>query len=69
MDFKTLLKNEISDRGISQVEAARLIGVKPPEVNQYIKGHKKPSVQRLRVFSVFLGISTDELIHAIEMQD
>ena len=45
-------------------EAARLIGVSPQSLSEWMRGHRRPNLQMLLRVASFLEISTDRLLQA-----
>ena len=56
-NIKTLRKS----LGISQVELARLIGIKQSGVSKIERGIQRPGIDRLPILADVLGVTVDEL--------
>ena len=48
--------------GISQVELARLIGIKQSGVSKIERGIQRPGIERLPILADVLGVTVDELL-------
>lgn len=64
MSFADAFRAELARRGISQTEAAELLGIKQQEASDWARGKRRPSNARVPKVARFLGISAREL-HAL----
>ena len=68
----SILRQYIKDRGLTEIEAAKLLGVRQPSVNQWLNGAAIPSARHIvqlarvtgrTIFEIFdaIGIDTSDL--------
>lgn len=43
MEFKEILKEYLESNGLNQTQFAKIIGVKPSQVSEWLKGKAKPA--------------------------
>ena len=63
------LKNLIKQRGITQTELAKKIGVKPNSVSMYCSGNSRPDIRTLIKIASCLDVSTDYLLTGVLSED
>lgn len=52
----------LEERNISQAELAQATGISPGNISDWKAGRSKPSADRLRILSDYLGVSVDYLL-------
>lgn len=62
--FGQWLKAALKDRGITQTELARRIGVQPPQVSHIIAGDRGTTPENMLAISHALKISAEEVFRA-----
>jgi transcriptional regulator with XRE-family HTH domain len=62
MEFKDRLKQIRTERKLSQVKLAELVGVHVTNISRYERGENKPTVQVLTKLGDALGVSGDYLM-------
>lgn len=59
------LQHQIDDRKLTQVQAAKLLGVSQPDVSRVLRGHFRDfSVERLMRFLTALGCEVDIVVRS-----
>ncbi|CAH6850084.1 hypothetical protein VCHA50P417_20459 [Vibrio chagasii] len=69
MEFKDLLKSKLNGDGVSQYEAAKIIGCKQSEISNYVAGKRRPGVTKLVEFASFLGLPIEVVVESIKAQE
>ncbi|MDE6075784.1 MAG: helix-turn-helix domain-containing protein [Clostridia bacterium] len=59
MEFKQILKEFITENGLTVSAFARRVGVKPSQVSEWLKGKAKPGYDCLRAIATAFNISAD----------
>lgn len=59
MEFTQILREFLTENTLSQAEFARRIGVKPPQVSEWLKGKAKPGYDTLKAISLAFSVSAD----------
>ncbi len=59
MDFRTILKEFLTENGMTQAAFAHKIGVKPSQVSEWLHGKAKPGYDTLKAMSAAFRISAD----------
>lgn len=62
LTFADILKDAMIDRNLNQSQTARLIGVKPNQVSEWLAGKSVPNYFSLKLICKGLGISGDEIL-------
>lgn len=62
MEFKIRLKELRKERGISQVEIAKMLNMSKMAVSHWEKGNSEPSIEQLKVLAQFFDVSIDYLV-------
>lgn len=62
MNFIEILNDLLIECNLTQSEAAKLIGVKPSQVSEWLKGKAKPGYDTLRMMATNLNVSTEYLL-------
>lgn len=65
--FSEWLNSELNQRRWSNSELARLAGVVPSTISQYISGHKTPSADTCVKIARVLGYSTDHVLRQADL--
>lgn len=58
-NFKDILKDFLIDKGLTQTEFAKIVGIKQSQVSEWLKGKAKPGYDLLRQMSQSFNISAD----------
>lgn len=58
-NFKDILKDFLIDKGLTQTEFARIVGIKQSQVSEWLKGKAKPGYDLLKQISQSFNISAD----------
>ena len=58
-EFRKILKEFLAENSLTQSEFARKIGVKPSQVNEWLKGKAKPGYDYLKRMALSFNISAD----------
>lgn len=66
-DFKQILKEFLSENGLSQSDFARRMGVKQAQVSEWLKGKAKPGYDALRAMSKAFSVSADYFLGLTEI--
>lgn len=62
MEFVEKLKKLRTKRKLSQQEIATAIGIKRTTYTSYERGQNEPSLDMIRTFAIFFGVSADYLL-------
>lgn len=62
MDFREILKEFLSENGLTQAAFACKIGVKPSQVSEWLHGKAKPGYDSLKAISLSFSVSADYLL-------
>ena len=62
MEFIEILQELMIDKSLNQTELAKLIGVKPSQVCEWLKGKSKPGYDSLKALALALDVSADVLL-------
>lgn len=60
--MRNKLKNLLEEKGISQAELAKNVGVTQAFISYIVKGFKQPSVALLKRIAEYLQVTVDELL-------
>ena len=63
------LRKYREQNGVSQRQLAKQLGVVPSTVNQYENGVRKPDIVMLKKISLTLGVTTDELLRSVDVNN
>ena len=58
-EFKQILKDFLTENGLTQVEFAKRMGVKQGQVSEWLKGKAKPGCDALRAMSQAFSVPAD----------
>ncbi len=62
MEFNKIIEQIMVDKNLSQAEFARKVGIESGQINEWLKGKKKPSYDSLREICKKLNISGDVIL-------
>ncbi len=62
MEFIEILKNLLSESGMTQTAFANCIGVKQSQISEWLKGKAKPGYDTLKSIADSMNISADYLL-------
>ena len=57
--FRDILKDFLIDKGLTQTEFAKKVGIKQSQVSEWLKGKAKPGYDLLKQISQSFNISAD----------
>ena len=57
--FRDILKEFLIDKGLTQTEFAKIVGIKQSQVSEWLKGKAKPGYDLLKQISQSFNISAD----------
>ena len=60
--FSEILRDLMIERNYSQVELAKLLGIKQSQISEWLSGKNLPGYDSLRLIAVKLDISADVLL-------
>ena len=58
-EFTEILREFLTENGITQTEFAKRIGVKQSQVSEWLRGKAKPGYDTLKAISLAFSISAD----------
>lgn len=61
-DFATNLRRIMRDRGMTQAELGRMVGISQGNVSMYVTGKREPRATYILRIATALGVTTDELL-------
>ena len=61
-DFAANLRRIMRDRGMTQAELGRMVGISQGNVSMYVTGRREPRATYLLRIATALGVTTDELL-------
>ena len=61
-NFARLLKEIMEQQGLTQVDLATKLDMRQSQVSNWLNGKSLPGYNSIRVLSVNLGVSADELL-------
>ena len=59
MDFTVILKEFLSENGLTQADFAKKIGIRPSQVSEWMSGKAKPGYDNLKAMCVAFGVPAD----------
>ena len=62
MDFIAILESIMEEKGLNQTELAKILGVKPSQVCEWLKGKNKPAYDKLKLICEKLDISGNRIL-------
>ncbi len=57
--FSSILKDFLSEKNLTQVAFAKIIGVKQSQVSEWLKGKAKPGYDSLKSMVIAFNVSAD----------
>ncbi len=66
LEFKEILKDFLSEKNLTQVAFAKMIGVKQSQVSEWLKGKAKPGYDILKSMAISFEISADYFLGIID---
>lgn len=61
-DFADNLRRIMGDRGMTQAELGRMVGISQGNVSMYVTGRREPRATCIMRIATALGVTTDELL-------
>lgn len=61
-DFAANLRRIMRDRGMTQAELGRMVGISQGNVSMYVTGKREPRATYILRIATALGVTTDELL-------
>lgn len=62
MEFIEVLKNIMQENKLNQNTFAKCIGVKQPQISEWLSGKSKPGYDNLRAICIALNVSPSRLL-------
>lgn len=62
MDFIMILEDIMRERSLNQTELAKILGIKPSQVCEWLKGKNKPAYDKLKLICEKLDISGNRIL-------
>ena len=62
MEFRNRLRELRLEKGISQVEIAKMLNMSKMAISHWEKGNSEPSIEQLKILAGFFGVSIDYLV-------
>lgn len=66
MEFKCILKDFLTENGLTVSAFARAVGVKPSQVSEWLAGKAKPGYDTLKKMALAFNISADYFLGITE---
>lgn len=61
-DFAANLRRIMGDRGMTQAELGRMVGISQGNVSMYVTGRREPRATYILRIATALGVTTDDLL-------
>ena len=58
-EFSNILKDFLTEKNLTQVAFAKIIGVKQSQVSEWLKGKAKPGYDTLKSMAIAFNVSAD----------
>lgn len=58
-EFSSILKDFLTEKNLTQVAFAKIIGVKQSQVSEWLKGKAKPGYDTLKSMAIAFNVSAD----------
>ena len=62
MRFQTRLKELRIEKGVTQLEVAKILNLYKMAVSHWEKGNSEPSIEQLKILASFFDVSIDYLV-------
>lgn len=62
MEFRIRLRELRKEKGVSQLELAKLLNMSKMAISHWEKGNSEPSIEQLKVLARFFDVSIDYLV-------
>ena len=62
MDFRTRLKELRLEKGVSQLEIAKLLNMSKMAISHWEGGHSEPSIEQLIMLARYFNVTVDYLV-------
>ena len=62
MDFKTRLKELRTEKGVTQIEVAKILNMSKMAVSHWENGDSEPSIEQLKILAIYFDVTVDDLI-------
>lgn len=66
---KCLLSDRLRENGMTQAELARRLGIERQQVNKWVKGHQRMSLETSKNVATTLNLHIDDLFEWIPSRD
>lgn len=60
-DFGCKIRAARLEKGLTQQDLAKIVGVEPESISYYEAGKKKPSFEKIKIICRVLGLKMDEI--------
>lgn len=61
MEFRFILKELRLEKGLSQIEVAKIVNMSKMAISHWEKGNSEPSIEQLKLLARFFDVSMDYL--------
>lgn len=62
MKFQTRLKELRLEKGVTQIEIAKLLNMSKMAISHWENGNSEPSIEQLKILADFFDVSVDYLV-------
>ena len=62
MSFKSRLKELRLEKGVSQIEIAKIMNMSKMAISHWEKGNSEPSIEQLKILAAYFDVSIDYLV-------
>lgn len=66
MEFKNRLRELRLEKGISQIDIAKILNMSKMAISHWEKGNSEPSIEQLKILAGYFGVSIDYLVGYID---
>lgn len=66
MEFRVRLKELRLEKGLAQIEIAKIVNMSKMAISHWEKGNSEPSIEQLKLLAKFFDVSVDYLIGNVD---
>lgn len=62
MEFKQRLKELRTEKGVTQIQIAKIVNMSKMAISHWEKGNSEPSIEQLKILANYFDVTVDYLI-------